>query len=239
MVFQLSFVSILSLSLYHNCVKKIIFFLVLACSDHYVNAQAAFSVGTDLSLLHDFTKNQQFTAFGQTVQLNFHFTKKQSLYAWISYYTNGKYQNDLTALPKFLSTTPPSVSYTSFSRIGYRQISVGWKHYFKETFESEGPYAIYGLAGFGLLFGRAENTFNKTIDTSKYRVPQLPGSATFRRLTFDVGLGVEAPIGTGFYFYGELRTWLPASDYPSPYLYNSDAPRVVLLNAGLRLLFDY
>jgi len=95
------------------------------------------------------------------------------------------------------------------------------------------------LAGFGLLFGRAENTFNKAIDTAKYRVQQLPGNGKFRRLTFDVGLGVEAPIGTGFYFYGELRTWLPASDYPSPYLNNNDGPRVLLLNGGLRLLFDY
>ncbi|HVE61634.1 MAG TPA: hypothetical protein VNA26_07440 [Chitinophagaceae bacterium] len=204
-----------------------------------MNSQVALSVGTDFSLLHDFTKNQQFTSFGQTVQFNFHFSKKQSLYTWIGYYTNGKYQNDLTALPRFLSTTPPSVPYTSFSKIGYRQISVGWKHYFKGGFDIQGSYAIYGLAGFGLVFGHVENTFNKTIDTSKYRVPQLPGSGKFRRLTFDLGLGIDVPIGTAFYFYGEVRTWLPASNYPSPYLYNSDAPRVLLLNGGLRLLFDY
>jgi hypothetical protein len=220
-------------------VKKIIFLLILVFNYRHVNAQAAFSIATDLSVLHDFTKDQQFTSFGQTVQLNFHFTKKESLYTWISYYTNGKYQNDLTALPKFLSTTPPSVPYTSSSQIGYRQISVGWKHYFKESFDAETSHAIYGLAGFGVMFGRVGNTFNKTIDTAKYRVAQLPGNGKFRRLTFDVGLGVEAPIGTGFYFYGELRTWLSASDFPSPYLYNNDGPRVLLLNAGLRLLFDY
>jgi hypothetical protein len=220
-------------------VKKIIVLFILTFSCCQVIAQAAFSIGTDLSLLRDFTKNQQFSVFGQTVQFNFHFTKKESLYTWISYYTNGKYQNDLIALPRYLSTTPPSVSYTSFSKIGYRQISVGWKHYFKESFEAERSYAVYGLAGFGLLFGRAENTFNKSIDTSKYRVPQMAGGAEFKRLTFDLGLGIEAPIATGFYFYGELRTWLPASDYPSPYLYNNDGPRVLLLNGGLRLLFDY
>jgi hypothetical protein len=220
-------------------VKKIIFLLILAFSYCHIIAQAAFSLGSDLTLLRDFTKNQQFSSFGQTVQFNFHFTKKETLYTWIGYYTNGKYKNNLTALPRYLSTTPPSVPYSSSSTIGYRQISVGWKHYFKETFEAEGSYAIYGLAGFGILFGRVENTFNTMIDTSKYSVSQLPGSGKFRRLTFDVGLGIEAPIGTGFYFYGELRTWLPASDFPSPYLYNSDAPRVLLLNAGLRLLFDY
>ena len=213
--------------------------MILSFSPWQINAQTAFSIATDLSLLHDFTKKQQFTSFGQTVQLNFHFTKKESLYTWIAYYINGKYQNDLTALPKFLSTTPPSVSYTSFSKIGYRQISVGWKHYFKGSFETEESHSIYGLAGFGLLFGRAENTFNKVIDTSKYRVPQMPGNGQFKRLTFDVGLGVETLIGTGLYFYGELRTWLPASDYPSPYIYNNDAPRVLLLNGGLRILFDY
>jgi hypothetical protein len=220
-------------------VKKLILFLILVCNYCHINAQAGSSISTDLSLLHDFTKNQQFTAFGQTVQLNFHFSKKESLYTWISYYTNGKYQNDLTALPKFLSTTPPSVLYSSSSKNGYRQISVGWKHYFKESFDVESSYAIYGLAGFGIMFGRVENSFNKNIDTSKYRVPQLPGSGKFRRLTFDLGLGIDVPIGTGFYFYSELRTWLPASDYPSAYLYNSDAPRVLLLNGGLRLLFDY
>jgi hypothetical protein len=220
-------------------VKKIIVFLILGFSCCQGIAQVAFSICTDLSLLRDFTKNQQFSAFGQTVQFNFHFTKKESLYTWIAYYTNGKYQNDLTALPRYLSTTPPSVPYTSFSKIGYRQVSLGWKHYFKKSFDAQATYGIYGLAGFGLLFGRAENTFNKAIDTAKYRVQQLPGNGKFRRLTFDVGLGVEAPIGTGFYFYGELRTWLPASDYPSPYLNNNDGPRVLLLNGGLRLLFDY
>ncbi len=219
--------------------KKIILLLILVCNYCHVNGQAAFSIGTDLSLLHDFTKHQQFTAFGQTVQLNFHFTKKESLYTWISYYTNGKYKNDLIALPRYLSTTPPSVPYTSSSQVGYRQISVGWKHYFKEGFNAETTYSIYGLAGFGVMFGRVENAFNKMIDTAKYRVPQLPGSGKLRRLTFDIGLGVDVPIGTGFYFYGEVRTWLPASDFPSPYLYNNDGPRVVMVNGGLRLLFDY
>jgi len=220
-------------------VKKIILLLILTFSYCHIMAQAAFSVGTDLSLLHDFTKDQQFTSFGQTVQLNFHFSKKESLYTWISYYTNGKYKNDLIALPRFLSTTPPSVAYSSSSQIGYRQISVGWKHYFKESFEAEAAHAIYGLAGFGIMFGRVENSFNKIIDTAKYRVAQLPGSGKFTRLTFDIGLGVDVPIGTGFYFYGELRTWLPASDFPSRYLYNNDGPRVLLINGGLRLLFDY
>jgi hypothetical protein len=53
-----------------------------------------------------------------------------------------------------------------------------------------------------------------------------------------VGIGGEFPLGGGICLYTELRTWLPASDYPSPYLYNSDIPRVLLLTGGIRILFD-
>jgi hypothetical protein len=78
------------------------------------------------------------------------------------------------------------------------------------------------------------------VDTAHYHIsPSLSaGTATAKRLTLDLGLGTEYPLGPSIYLYGELRTWLPASDFPSPYLYNNNIPRILLLAGGVRILFD-
>ena len=66
----------------------------------------------------------------------------------------------------------------------------------------------------------------------------LDGKANFKRLTVDLGLGWEKPLGADFYFYAEGRVWIPASDYPSKHIFiNNNAPVAAMVNIGLRLLF--
>lgn len=202
-------------------------------------SQKAASLSTDISVLRNLSEDAGFTAFGQTVRVQVHFTKKESAYASINYYTNGKYKNDFTALP-FDPLINDAKNYTSSSKVGYRHFSVGWQHFFKGGFDGD-TWSIYSLAGLGLLTGKVENTYSTSIDTADYYVPQyaVEGSGTFRRLTLDLGAGVETQIASGFFLYGELRTWIPTSKYPSPYLYNNNMPRVAILSGGVRILFDY
>jgi len=205
-----------------------------------LQAQSAFSITTDASVLRNFTKGQAFTSIGQSVFANFHINRKETLYAGISYYVKGKYSNALVAVEKDTSGGVMSLNYTSNSKLGYRQVSIGLKHFFKGAFNNEESLNIYGTAGFGLLTGRVENTFDREVDSSIYTIPQqsISGSGRFRRLTFDVAVGAETKLAAGFFLYGELRTWLQASSYPSPYLYNNNTPQVLLLNGGVRILFD-
>ena len=82
--------------------------------------------------------------------------------------------------------------------------------------------------------------FSQVIDTSLYTVPTTEGSGKFYRLTLDLGGGVEVPVGGSFFMYGDLRTWIPTSDYPSPYLHsNKNVPLPFLLTAGVRILFGH
>jgi hypothetical protein len=203
-------------------------------------AQEGFSIATDFSLLRSISKNQGFFAIGQTIQGNVHFTNTESAYAWLSYYTNGTFKNTLTAIAKDPTTTPRNINYTSSSKLSYQQVSIGWKHFFVGGAESESPYTIYGLAGFGLVSGKIENTWDKAIDTADYifELRAIEGSATFKRLSFDIGIGTEARLATSVYLYADLRTWLPASNFPSPYLYNNSLPRVIIASTGLRILFN-
>ena len=162
------------------------------------------------------------------------------MYAGICYYVNGKYKNGLTAEAKDTPGGTTNLKYTGNSKVGYQQISVGLKHFFAGAYNSEEGLNIYGTAGFGLLTGKIENVFDRVIDTNLYNIPRraVAGSGRFRRLTFDLSLGAETLLAPGFFLYGECRTWLPASDYPSPYLYNNNTLQVWLLNAGVRILFE-
>ncbi|WP_148661188.1 hypothetical protein [Flavisolibacter tropicus] len=203
-------------------------------------AQNAFSLTTDLSVLRNLGENQGFTAIGQTVQFQYHFKPKEIGYAWISYYSPGRYQNTLTATAKDPTTVPPTLDYTISSEIRYRQISLGWKHFFKGWYDSEEPFNIYGSAGFGILFSKITNTYSQPIDSTVYMIPAkaAAGSDEARRLTFDLALGTEIRLGAGIYFYTDVRTWLQASSTPSPYYYDNRTPQVIMLNGGLRVLFD-
>jgi len=205
------------------------------------NAVAQFSISTDASLLRNLNRRQKFWAFGQTVHLNFPLSEKDAVYAWISYYTPGKFKNNFVAVAKDPLFSPQQVSYTAYSALRYRQLSIGWKHYFTGAYNEELDWSIYGLAGFGMLIGKATNTYDRPVDTASYQV-QSPaeGSGNFKRLTFDVGLGVDFPVSTGVFLYTELRTWIPTTRYPSTYLYkdNYHIPALAIVNLGIRLLIE-
>jgi hypothetical protein len=219
-----------------NC-KHFLFALLLISMSFAGTAQL--SVATDVSILRNFNRQQKFWAFGQTVQANFHLNRKDAIYTWISYHTAGKFKNTFSATAKDpFVTVPPLVRYTSFSSLRYRHISVGWKRYLIGAYDSENMWNLYGYAGFGLLLGKATNTFSAAVDTASYKLNSpLPGEGNFKRLTFDAGLGAEFPLGTDIFLYTELRTWMPTTRYPSPYILNNHSvPAVAAVNLGIRIV---
>jgi hypothetical protein len=223
-------------------IKVGIFFIAVSTFFSLV-AEAQFSVATDGSILRNLNSRQKFWAFGQTVQLNFYPTSgnKNAIYAWVSYYTNGKFKNNFFAAAKDISTTPQEFPYRVHTSLRYRNLSVGWKHYFKGGYNAETIWNIYGLAGFGLLLGKAENSYNQSIDTALYLTkPPKEGNGAFKRMTLDMALGTEFPLGTAVFVYTEARTWIPTSHYPSEYLYedNYNIPAVLAINVGLRVLIE-
>jgi hypothetical protein len=105
-------------------------------------------------------------------------------------------------------------------------------------YDSEDNFNAYCFAGFGLILGRIENTHSISIDTSLYNVPVLSGTAHFKRLTIDGGIGLEHSIGGDMYVYGETRIWIPTTDYPSKFIFvNENAPFTLMFNLGMRVLF--
>lgn len=203
-----------------------------------VHSQTRFSIATDLVLQRNFKKGQQFWGGGHTVQTQFHFTPKDGAYALVSYYTNGKFSNNVTATAKSPVTLPQQVNYVNNAVMRFKQVSIGWKKYLKGTFDIEEGWNLYGYAGFGLILGRVENTHSVAIDTSVYQVPVRSGKANFKRLTLDLGLGWEAPLGSEVFLYAEGRVWIPTTDYPSKFIFvNDNAPLVGMISAGIRILF--
>lgn len=190
-------------------------------------------------LLRNLSPEQKFFALGQTIKANFHLTQKNAVYAWLSYYGKGRLRFNETAVSKSVLINPQRIDYSIRSTIKYNQFSVGWKRYVKGSFNIEKDWALYGYAGFGLLFGKVENTFDPGIDTMSYKIdPPFPGLGKLTKLTFDAGIGAEYPVIADLYVYSELRTWLAASDYPSGYLRNNkNFPSIIALNIGARILF--
>jgi hypothetical protein len=204
-----------------------------------VAAQVQFSLATGLSGLRNFSPQQKFWAVGQTLQANAHFSLKQTAYFWLDYYTEGRFKNKFTATTKALLTIPQQLSYTANGRLTYRQISLGLKHYFRGAFNAEAGYNIYGLAGFGLLFAQVGNSNSVAIDTSLYQTPVVEGEGSFRKLTFDLGIGGEVPIGGNFFLFADGRTWLPASSNTVAYLHSQkNVPLPFMVSAGMRILFS-
>ena len=79
-------------------------------------------------------------------------------------------------------------------------------------------------------------------DTSLYQLAPTPvaGSDEFKRLTVDLAAGAEYPLASGIFLYGDVRTSLPASGYPSPFFHNpNQVPFPVMLNLGIRILFGF
>ena len=201
--------------------------------------QPKLSISNDLGLQHSFKKEQRYWAGGHTIHLHLHFTPKEGAYSWISYYSVGKFSNDIMASAKLPATSPQQINYVNKAEMRFKQFSLGWKHYLKGAFNSEDKWNLYGYAGFGLMLGRVVNNHSLTIDTSLYNVPVRSGKANFKRLTVDLGLGWEVPLSSDIFFYNEARVWIPTTDYPSNYLLvNKNAPLVASLNFGIRILFD-
>lgn len=217
------------------------FFISLNCFAQQIN----FSFATDLSLMRNFSPQQKFFAIGQTVQVNFHFSPKQSAYAWLDYYTPGKFTNNFLASAKSSSTFPSAINYSVTGRIRYRQISLGWKHYFKGAYNNDNDWNLYGIAGFGLLFGLEQNTFSQLVDTSQYKlnapfVQENNVYEPFKRLTMDFGAGVDYPLGGNFFVYGDVKTWIPTTSESSLYLQNTkNVPLPVMVSVGLRILMGF
>ncbi len=216
---------------------SLVFLLFFAVSSFAQKAH--FSIATDFDFQHSFKKEQRYWAVGQTVQTQFNFSGKDGVYAWLSYYSNGKFHNDLIATAKSSTTNPQQISFVNNALMRYKHISIGWKHYLKGAFDNEGSWNLYGYAGFGLMLGRIQNSYSSIIDTANYSVPVNSGKSNFKRLTADLGLGWEIMLGGDIYFYNEARVEIPTTDYPSPYLFlNSNAPLMASVNAGIRIVFN-
>ena len=177
---------------------------------------------------------------GQDIVIDWHFTRKGGAYGSVCYYSKGSFINPLVATAKSASTIPQQIFFTNKAEVRLEQISLGWKHYFVGTIDAEKKWNLYGVTGFGVIFGKVVNTYSTSIDTSLYEAPQQPisGKGHFKRLTLDLGLGGEIPLAGDVYLYSEGRVWVPTTEYPSKYLFiNNNAPLAAMMTAGLRILF--
>ncbi len=214
----------------------LLFILLLSLS--VFSQEVRFSIATDLGLQRSIKKEQQFWAIGQTINALINITPKEAVYVWFSYYTNGNFKNNLTATAKAPITIPQTIDYENQSKMRFKHISIGWRKYLIGACDIEKGWSLYASAGFGLMPGRVSNIHNVAIDTAAYNVPVRVGVANFKRLTADLAVGYEKPIGADFYFYAEGKMWIPASDYPSKHIFiNDNAPLTAMLAFGLRILF--
>jgi len=197
-----------------------------------------FSLSTDVDLIRSFKKDQRYWSLGQSLTGHFNFTPTDGFYVWFAYSNYGKFTKQLAATAKSGVTIPQEVNYTNYAKLRFNHISMGWKHYLKGVYNAEDSWNIYGYAGFGLMFGIVKNTHSVAIDSADYDIPVWNGKGKFKRLTLDLGLGYEIPVGGDISFYMEGRVMVPTTDYPSNYLLiNENAPLIGSVNVGLRLLF--
>jgi len=219
--------------------NALIFFFLL--SNSCLFAQIKFSAATDISVLHNFDPQQKFTVVGQTILPQWHIDKKNTVYAWLTYHANGKYENTLIATAKSPGTQPQTISFTNQSAMRLRQISFGFKRYLVGSFENLEKFNLYAAGGFGIIYGNASNTFSTKIDTSLYTIQYnvVHGAGDFKRLTFDITGGFEFPVAYELFIYSEIRMYIPTTDYPSKYLLNnSHAPLLGSINLGIRIIFN-
>jgi hypothetical protein len=219
--------------------KKTFLFLIVLYLGEVLHAQPSSSIATDLTVLRNFSPDQKFWSIGQTVRGDFHFSPHETIYAALVYYSPGKFHNYFIATAKSPQTVPSEVAYYVAGKWRMREISIGWKHYFKGSFDQDRQWNFYGIVGFGLVFSNVVNAF-APVDTALYNSPPAPvlGEGEFKRLTLDLGIGGEIPLGGNFYAYAEAKTMLPTTDYASPYLHNNkNVPLPAIVNIGLRVLF--
>jgi hypothetical protein len=219
--------------------SALIFFFLL--SSNCLFAQVKFSAATDVSVMHNFDPQQKFTVIGQTVLPQWHLDKKNTVYVWLLYHANGKYENTLIATAKAPGTQPQTISLTNQSSMRLRQLSFGFKRYLVGSFDHLEKFNFYVAGGFGVMYGHASNTFSTNIDTALYTVQYnvAHGSGDFKRLTFDITGGFEFPVSYELWVYSEIRMYVPTTDYPSKYLINnSHAPLLGSINLGIRIMFN-
>jgi hypothetical protein len=210
------------------------------CPGEVLFSQLRVSVASDISLQRNFAKQQEFWAFGQNILVDFHLARKDGIYLLVCYYSPEKKFNPMIATARSITTIPQQIPFTNRAQIRLKQFSAGWKHYLKGASDAEDGWSLYTVTGFGIIFGKATNSYSRNIDTSLYNIPEHPvnGEGHFKRLTIDLGLGWEIPVGGEIYFYTEGKTWIPTTEYPSKYLFvNNNAPFVVMISAGFRILF--
>lgn len=197
------------------------------------------SLASNGVLLRSFKPDQQYWSFGQTVQFIFHTSPTDGPYAWIAYFSDGKFINRLQAQAMQSSTTPQTVNFDNSAHLRFKHISLGWRKYLKGRYDADKSWNLCAMAGFGLLLGRIENTQSTHIDPLLYSVPVQAGKANFKRLTLDLGLSPEFPVGADVCLYLDGRIHIPTTDYPSPYLFvNRKAPLTAGLGLGVRILIN-
>ena len=222
-----------------SAIKRTFLFLIINFLFFLTQAQPIrFSFGTDLGVQRSFKKDQRYNAIGHTVHGHFHFTQKQGMYVSFVYFSAGRFNNDFVAVAKFPAITPQQVNYQNKAEMRFKQFSLGWKQYLKGGYNITQGWSLYGFAGFGLMLGRVTNVHSVGIDTSQYDVPVRSGMAHFKRLTLDLALGWEVPIGADIFFYTEARAFVPTTDYPSKHLFvNDNAPFAAAAVAGIRIIY--
>lgn len=212
----------------------IVYFLLL------LSASAAaqyprFSLATDIGMVHNFPQRQRFTTFSNTVITDFHLVKKDGIRVSFMLCRTGTFDNLVMATS---NGAQPPLGYTNNSKLRFRQLSVGWKHYLVGEPITEYGWNLFFTAGFGLQMGRVDNSTNPMLDTTGYTPAVKFGTGKFKRLTYDLSLGWEKAFGADFSLYTEARLLIPSTDYPSEYLLiNKKAPFAGLICGGLRILF--
>ena len=203
--------------------------------------QPRFSFSSDISVMHNFDGRQPFTVPGQSIGLQWHPDEKYSVYSYFTYHLKGKYVSRLEARAKQPATQPQAFQFTNRSEMRLHHLSIGVKKYLTGSYRNNDKLTVYISGGFGLLMGEAVNNFSVAIDTSLYNVQDnvISGSGDFKRLSFDLGAGVEYPVGYAIFLFSEARILIPTTDYPSSYLLkNNNAPFLASFNIGVRILFN-
>ena len=203
-------------------------------------AQTRVSMSSDFNLQRSLKKGQKYWAVGQTVTVQFNATPVDAAYAWVAYFSNGRFGNALIADAKSPVTTPSTIPYESATKMRYKHISLGWKHYYIGTAVADSrKFGLYSMTGLGLMLGLVQNAQSVVLDTMQYHLPVLPGKENFKRLTLDLGIGGEVAMGADLYFYAELKAVLPLTDAPNRYILdNKYTPYTAMAALGFRILFN-
>ena len=102
-----------------------------------------FSLATDFGVQQSFRKEQKYGAVGHTTHVIFSFTPKGGVYAWISYYSDGKFHNNVTAAAKSPLTIPQQINYRNDASMRFKHFSLGYRRYLKGSFIADSKWNIY------------------------------------------------------------------------------------------------